>query len=271
MASSKEARISSIVEIATNLSRKDKSLIGCRLKDFSEKELEALHDSLEKLDGVSEKKPTTQKRKEKGYVENVLETIYQKLEENEDRGVSVCVEAITQGLSHVGLKLEGTTKHDLIERFKKIKSSIEALSIAKAMMQFEQGRLIYYLSTKYRMTERELADSFNITSRKVEDYKKYYQLCLEYPGLIFSTYSMGIVINYSAAICKKANNDARFKELLKMQHETVALVLKDGSPEEKQVHQWYEDTFNEDPDAEDKAESAAEVREMFEGGKWVKK
>uniref|UniRef100_A0A1I8GEW2 HTH_40 domain-containing protein n=1 Tax=Macrostomum lignano TaxID=282301 RepID=A0A1I8GEW2_9PLAT len=131
MASLKEAKISSIVEIATNLSRKDESLIRCRLKDFSEKELEALHDSLEKLDG--------------------------------------------------------------------------------AMMQFEQGRLIYYLSAKYQMPERELADAFNITIRKVEDYNKYYQLCLEYPA------------------------------------------------------------FNEDPDVVDRAENAAEVREVFEGGKWVKK
>uniref|UniRef100_A0A1I8FYW1 GRAM domain-containing protein n=1 Tax=Macrostomum lignano TaxID=282301 RepID=A0A1I8FYW1_9PLAT len=96
---------------------------------------------------------------------------------------------------------------------------------------------------------RTRARVFDITIRKVSDYVKYYRLYLEFPGLIFSGYSMGRVLNYSAPI-RKAATDTRFDQLLRMQHESVAFLTMEGEFE-KTIHAWYEDEANEEDDEDE--------------------
>ncbi|PAA52285.1 hypothetical protein BOX15_Mlig029811g1, partial [Macrostomum lignano] len=240
MAMSKETRIATIAELAVTLSSKERSAMGSRLSSWKEEELVRFQESLEKLEGIPDKKRALPKKKEESERERVIARIYAKLEENESRGVMLSLGAISEGLNLVAMNLNGTTKVDLEARFKKLTYSIENLSTAKAMMQFEQGRLIQVLVYKHKMNVEELATTFNISKRTVGDYDKFYSLCIMYPGLIFSSYTMGTLLRYKSAIEEKAKIDERFADLLKMQIEGISL----DEQHEKDVRCWYEESID---------------------------
>uniref|UniRef100_A0A1I8FRC4 POU-specific domain-containing protein n=1 Tax=Macrostomum lignano TaxID=282301 RepID=A0A1I8FRC4_9PLAT len=82
-----------------------------------------------------------------------------------------------------------------------------------AILQFEFGRRVNYLSSKFGMDERELARVFDVTIRK-------------------------------------AATDTRFDQLLRMQHESVAFLTMEGEFE-KTIQAWYEDEANEEDDKDE--------------------
>uniref|UniRef100_A0A1I8GRG2 Sigma70_r3 domain-containing protein n=1 Tax=Macrostomum lignano TaxID=282301 RepID=A0A1I8GRG2_9PLAT len=247
----KQRRISDVVEMTTSLLKKDRSLLGARLRDFPNEELMRLQASLQKLNGLPDKrKSVSEKKEENRQEETVIEKIKEKLEDIEDRGVRVSLQSLFSSINFVGEKLFDLSRTSIIEGTKQVIVGIDNVSILKAILQFEFGRRVNYLSSKFGMDERELARVFDVTIRKVSDYVKYYRLCLEFPGLIFSGYSMGRVLNYSAPIRKKAATDTRFDQLLRMQHESVAFLTMEGEFE-KTIQAWYEDEANEEDDEDE--------------------
>lgn len=245
MALSKEARIANIVDSATSLAKKERSILGSRLKDWNETELATFQASLGKLEGTQEvsRGKGLKSYKKENEQERILAKIYAKLEENETQGVRIYLDAVSNGMRLVGEELYTVDRKILIDRFKTLSNTVDNLSIAKAILQFEQGRLVYFLNRKHSMTVHELAGEFRMTNRKVNDYNSYYLFCLEYPGLIFSTYSMGTIINIRKAIVSKAKAEPRFREVLKLQMESIELIRSSvaGQPEEKMLRRWFED------------------------------
>lgn len=245
MALSKEAKIASIVVSAASLAKKDRSVLGSRLEGWSEADLNSFRTSLEKLEGAQDVsrgagvKKLAMKENEQ---DRILTRIWTKLEENESQGVRLNIDAMSDGLSLVGEAMRDVERKKLIERFQILTAAVDNLSIAKAMLQFEQGRLSYFLGKKHSMSIEEQAREFQITVRKVKEYINYYLFCLEYPGVIFSTYSMTTILSHQKAIERKAKVEPRFLEVLKMQIEGVELsTLAADQPKEKILLRWYED------------------------------
>lgn len=246
MAMSKEKTITAIVDTATQLGKKDRCSLGYRLKDWKQNDLNQFECYLKKI-ANAEEKPSSSKRKisEESEQQSILSKMARKLQENEERGVMLDLKTVSSGLGILAQDIQGQTKAQLIEKGVKLQISIENISIAKALMQFELGRLIHHLTGfRHKMTDIEICQAFTLTRRKANEYLDYYRMCLEYPGLLACSYTMGTVTRLYSSIQKKAETDERFHELLKMQIEVIDLLTEGNKRDEKIIRLWFEEGEN---------------------------
>lgn len=232
--------ISSIIESISVVSRKDAASIALKLNEWGPANIKNVKQMLDMLHSLPSKKKSISLKRNDSEVARVLQTMQLKLEESENRGVKIEVDTITDGINALAADLREKTSSELVTLWRKLAVGIENINTIKALLQFEQARVIESLLKQHRMSTRELANTFDLTERKVKEFSAFYKFCGEFPGLLFTTYTMGTIIKHQKAIRTRANQDERFLNLLKTQQESVE--IRNGSDrDEKMLNRWFED------------------------------